>query len=384
MLNVSVDDRRALWALTERCLRSDAHRAVLVVRDALRRGARHIRIRSTRAALIVDDDGVPIDDTIADVASVLRAPTVSALHRLENERGTDLLVALATAISGRVVGEAKFLDVGAGGLAQLDADAAVVREVRRGLAPFGKHPAQNRVLLRRTAEAARAEGAELRSWLAAPRAIVTLNGRRLDGSLRGPLPGQLQLGQRALWPSHFRSTGGHGVVGIAVDERQSRLTTLTQGIWVAQELVRADGLAIVGVWDDDDIPARGADAVARARAALGRAARRLMVRLADDFVELPSRQRRRLRSLLVADAVPSALSALPLFDTEAGPFSISLDELRRRGRVVVGDDYGDVIAGDDVRAFLHRQRDLTVVDALPPPRPRWSFRLGLPVRPSIT
>jgi hypothetical protein len=384
MLSVSVDDRRALWALTERCLRSEAHRGVLVVKDALRRGARHIRVRSTRTMLVVDDDGARIDDTIADVENVLGNASVSALHRLEQERGTDLLVALATAQRATVVGMTRVLCVDGGHVDDAARSGVPLAATRRALQPLGRAGGPgpdagrtpNRVMLWRSAEAARGERAELLAWLPAPRAHITINGRRLTGSLQGALPGQLHLGRGVMWASHFRITGGHGIVGIALDEGQTRFTTLTQGVWVAQELSRQEGLPLVGVWDDDDLSSRSAEAVARGRAALTRGGQRLVARLADDFVQLSGRQRRRIRAMLLADHLPRALSSMPLFDTEDGPFSTSLDDLRRQERIVVGRSSGDVIATDDVRAFLHRQPDLRVAEALPAPPMRLRFRLA--------
>ena len=141
-MQVSVDDRRALWALTTRHVRSRTFSAVLLVRAALRADARHITLHTGGQRLRVDDDGAPRDQELAAIVDALRAPAVPALHALESRFGTDLLVATATA---------EHATISSGGRVVVVAGGAVVSE---GSAPRGK--SETVIELRRPASLRRA------------------------------------------------------------------------------------------------------------------------------------------------------------------------------------------------------------------------------------
>lgn len=345
---LSVDDRRALWALTERHLRSETFAAVLLVRDALRRGATVIDVRTRGDHLFVEDDGAPIDVTLEEIAAVIEAPTVPALHHLEQTRGTDLLVALATASTAEACGH-RFTLTLAGGRR---IGRATIDERRR-----------NRVTLERSRLRRDAERAELRAWIPAPQAEV-----RVDGTRQGA-PSSLPAG--VFFARQVRTSSGRGQIGLMLDDTVSRYAVYARGVWVSQEQLRPRDLALVGLWDSNVVPTTWGPLLASTRAIFARAGEDLVARLAVEFATLAPRWRRRLRrALLRGPSLPRDFVAVPLFDSARGPFSVSLGTLVGRRRVVVGDSIGDVFTDDDGRAFLQRQLGDACVEALPPPRRR--------------
>lgn len=354
-LALSVDDRRALWALTERHLRSETFAAVLLVRDAIRRGAAVVDVRTKGDALVVEDDGAACDDLVDEIDAVLAAPTVPALHRLEATRGTDLLVALATASSAEVRGRRVALTLDAGRPRQ----RAIVDDTGR-----------NRITLLRPRRLRTQERDELRAWIPAPRASVRVDGTRLGAP--STLPADVCFARQV------RTGSGHGQIGFMLDDTVSRFTVQSRGVWVSQEQFRPTHLPLVGVWDSDVVPPTWGPLLAASRNIFVRAGDDLLTRLALDYIRLGGRMRRRIRRALLRGAtLPPAFAAVPLFDSARGPFTVSLLTLRERERVVVGDGVGDVFADDDGRAFLHRSLGAAVVDALPPPRRRLRLRFGL-------
>lgn len=355
-LAVSVDDRRALWALTERHRRSETFAAVLLVRDALRRGATTIAVRTRGDRLVVEDDGAAIDDALAEIGAVLASPAVPLLHRLETQRGTDLLVALATAATAEARGHRTVVVVEQGVLRRRDAAA--------------DGAARNRVVLARPARLRRAEGDELRAWLPAPRGLVRIDGARLGGAVQ--LPAGVGFARQV------RTGSGHGQIGVVLDDSVSRFTVLARGVWVTREQRRPAHLPLAGVWDSDVVPTTMGPLLGAARSLFDRAGEELMAQLAAELPGLAPRWRRRLRAALLRGAtLPPAFEEVPLFDSAHGPLSVSLAALRRRRRVVVGEASGDVFADDDGRAFLRRQLGDIVVEALPPPRRRLRALLGM-------
>jgi len=366
MIDVSVDDRRALWALTDRHLRSKAFPAVLLVRHALRRQASVIRISGRGSTLRVEDDGDPIDVDVECIESALAHPSVAALHAVERERGTDLLVAVATAEGASLSGTTR----------QLLTVRGTISGTASGLASGGGGNGPRRradtlanvVELRRSRGLRRDERAELLAWLPSPRARVLLDGTVLGTPTRLP-PG-------LLYPRTIHTPNGRGAIGFSLVDSVSRITVLARGVWVAQEQVRARGLPIVAVWDDDSLPPDPASIVATVRGKVMGAADTLLAHLAGDFATLPLALRRRVRGrLLQADQLPDAFVDVPLFDSARGPFSLSLRAIEARGGPWLGERSGDVFVDDDSRAFLHRVLGGRVLDALPPPQRRLGFIL---------
>jgi hypothetical protein len=352
MIDVSVDDRRALWALTTRHLRTPTYGAVLLVRAALRAQAAHIDVRTRGGAVIVDDDGA---DRVAEaraLAAVLRDPHIGALHELEQRYGTDLLVASATA--ARAV-----IDVD--GL-RVDVRGGAVASVARGPARRGA-----RVVLERPASRRSEERLELRAWLPAPRARVRVDGWRLDGVVR--LPAGAFFGR-----SFVHKAGGddiRGAVGFVLGESTSRTTVLMRGVWVAEDAVRASSLPVVAVYDDDHIGDPD-HVIARARVTVERAAQQLQHELAARLPRLTRREQRALRALLLrAPALPPSFAHTPLFDDEQGELRLSLAALQQRDSIVIGTANADVVVDDIAAAFLRRALPGRVKDALPPPRRRF-------------
>jgi len=353
-LDVSVDDRRALWALTARHLRSAAHPAVLVVRHAIRRGARRIEVRTRGKQLIVTDDGDDLDVDIADLAIALRDPHVDRLHALERARGTDLLVAIATAASTDVRGR--------GGARLATINGAVVVEGRARPAST----ADNVVTIHRPRALRSLERQELRAWLPSPRAEILVDGARLGTPSALP--------SSTVSPQTMSLPGGRLQLGFALDETVTRLTIHARGVWVAQEQLRARGLPIVAIWDDDRLPVHPIDVVADARDIVAAAGEAALRTLAARFQDQPIAVRRRLRSLLVrAPRLPAAFFDVPLFDNERQPFALTFSSLQQRRRLVIGSVAGDVVVDDEASAFLHRLLPHSVVDAVPPPRRRLAF-----------
>jgi len=361
-LALSVDDRRALWALTERHLRSETFAAVLLVRDALRRGATVIDVRTRGDQLVVEDDGRDLDDVLTEIAAVLDAPAVPALHRLELVRGTDLLVAVATASAAEARGRRKALALEAG------------RTQRHGVVDGGP---RNRVTVLRPRRLRQAEREELRAWVHRPLSDVRVDGGRdavpgadvrIDGKRLGAPP---SLPPGVFFARQVRTGSGRGQIGIMLDDTVSRFTVYARGVWVSQEQQRPRDLPLVGLWDSDVVPTEWGPLLASTRSVFARAGEDLVARLALDFDRLGTRWRRRLRRALVRGAaLPPAFLNVPLFDSARGPFTIPLSALLERDRVVVGDGIGDVFTDDDGRAFLRRQLGDAMVEALPPPRRR--------------
>ena len=353
-LDVSVDDRRALWALTARHLRSAAHPVVLVVRQAIRRGARHIEVRTRGDSVVVTDDGNDLDRGIVTLIDALQDPHAGRLHALEREHGTDLLVAVATATSATLHARSG---------QRLTTSHGVVTAAAVGAPASG-----NVVVLHRSRKLRALELQELRAWLPSPRAIVVVDGKRLGTATT--LPATTVL------PQSLQFAGGLLQIGFALDDTVTRLTILARGVWVAQEHLRARGLPLVASWDDDTLPVHPLDVVAVGRevvAAVGDAALRT---LAARFHDQPTTIRRRVRSLLLrAPRLPAAFFDIPLFDDATGPFAVSFSSLQRRKKLVIGTADGDVIVDDDARAFLQRLLPHSVVNALPRPRRRLGFML---------
>jgi hypothetical protein len=354
MIDVSVDDRRALWALTDRHLRSKAFPAVLIVRHALRRHASIIRVSGRGDTLRVEDDGDPIDVDVECIESALARPSVSALHAVERERSTDLLVAVATADEASLWGPERHL-VTVGGAVS----AGSPPDRRAGTLA-------NVVELQRPRGLRTDERAELRAWLPTPRARVVVDGTAIGTPNRLP-PG-------ALYPRTIHTRGGRGAIGFSLVDTVSRITVLARGVWVAQEQVRARGLPIVAIWDDDSLPPDPVSIISGVRGQVMGAADALLANLAGDFSTLPLALRRRVRGrLLLADRLPEAFIDVPLFDSARGPFSLSLGAIEARPGAWLGDRIGDVFVDDDSRAFLHRVLTGRVHDALPPPTRRLGF-----------
>ncbi len=359
-MDVSVDDRRALWALTTRHLRSRTYGAVLLARCALRARAGRIDINTRGDTLRVVDDGAARADELTAILEVLRAPTVEALHALEARFSTDLLVALATAQEATIrTGRTRAHVVG-GRLHD-------VVEVRAST---------TEVSITRPRSLRREERTELAAWLPAPRAVVRVDGRAWRRAERLP--------DSAFFTRAFKTESGHGLIGFSLDDGTSKTTVLGRGLWVAQDATRPRGLPIVAIWDDDDVVATDS-AVARARVAVQRAGNALQQRLADEFADLPRRRQRQLRSLLLRGGVlPPAFHGVPLFGSVVGGFRWSLQDLAARPRIVIGSNNADVVVDAEARAYLHRALPTQVKDALPAPRRRLAFAvrswLGFPDR----
>lgn len=350
-LSVSVDDRRALWALTTRHLRSKTFAAVLGVRSALRAKATRIDLDTKGDQLRIVDDAPGRGDEAAAIVDVLRAPTVPLLHALEARFGTDLLVALATSTEATLETAGRRLVVKAGAVVSYDVAA----------------PTKTTLSLARPRGLRKDERKELTAWLPGPRAALFVDGK--------PWKGELSLPDNAFFARAFQADGGRGFVGFSLDDATSKTTVLTRGLWVAQDAQRAKGLPVVAIWDDDDV-ASAATALARARIAIDRAGAALLRRLGDELPKLSRKHREKLRALLLrAPTLPDAFADVPLFDDEGGAFRVSLNELKRKSRVVIGADNADIVVDSDARAFLHRTLPTTVRDALPPPRRRLLFAL---------
>lgn len=351
-LEFSVDDRRALWALTTRHLRSRTYAAVLAIRSALRARANQVTVTTRGDHVVIVDDGSARDDEVSAIVAVVHAPDVVALHRLETRFGTDLLVALTTAASARIVSGGRQVDFVGG---------AVVND--QAVAGDGK----TIVDITRPAAWRKEERLEMQAWLPAPRAVVVVDGKRWRRELR--------LHDGLFFARSFKSPGGSGIIGFSLSDATSKTTVMTRGLWVAQDTGRPRGLPVSAVWDDDEVS--GSDAVrARARIAVERASVALLRRLAEEMATLGLRRRRQVRSLLLrAPVLPDAFDDVPLFDTEAGVFQSSLNDLRDRPLIVLGRSNADVLVDADVRAFLHRTLPTQVKDALPPPRRRLRFLL---------
>ncbi len=354
VLDVSVDDRRALWALTTRHLRSEAHPAVLVACHAIRRGAEHIEVRTRGNRVVVSDDGAALDAELRECITVLRKPDVALLQRLEHLHGTDLLVATATAASAELHGKH--------GQRLRTINGHVDRAV------VDVPSARNVVVLHRPRRLRALERQELQAWLPSPRVSIVVDGKRLGAP--SALPRSTVLPH---WPV---VAGGRLHLGFALDDTVTRLTILARGVWVAQEHLRVRGLPLVAVWDDDTVPTRPGDIVTIARDAIAATGETALHTLASTFSTQPLRIRLRLRSLLMrAPMLVPAFVDVPLFDSERAPFSLPFSALRDQGRLVLGGSGGDVIVDDDARAFLHRTLPLVVVDAVAAPPRRLRFRL---------
>ncbi len=352
-LSVSVDDRRALWALTTRHLRSKTFASVLVVRSALRAHAGRIDVDTRGDQLCVDDDGKDRAAEVDAIVAVLRDPTMPLLHALEARHGTDLLVALATSAAATLVTPGRRVVVRAGAV------------VEHGPAPASA--TSTTLTLLRPRSLRKEERKELAAWLPGPRAVLRVDGKAWKSSV--------QLPDSAFFARAFSADGGRGFVAFSLDDATSKTTVLSRGLWVAQDAQRARGLPVVAIWDDDDV-ASAATAVARARVAVERAAQALQRRLGEEIPKLSRRRRQKLRALLLrAPSLPEAFVDVPLFDDERGAFRVSLGELQKKSRVVIGEGNADVVVDADARAFLHRTLPTTVRDALPPPRRRLSFAL---------
>ena len=356
-MHVSVDDRRALWALTTRHLRSRTFAAVLLVRAALRANAERVELGTKGDNLRVVDDGAPRGEELTAIVRALRAPEVHALHALESRFGTDLLVAAATAQAATLHSQGRRVVVEAG--------VVVVDELT------GSSDARTTIELRRPRNLRKEERRELSAWLPGPRAVVVVDGKRWRRSLALP--------EGAFSARSFRVDGGRGLIGFALQDATSKLTVTARGLWVAQDTRRAGGLPVIAFWDDDDTSLTPDAALARARAAVDKASAALLRRVADDFAHLPRGRRVQLRSLLVRGAksgtLPPAFDDVPLFDDERGPFRRSLAELRMfaqqsQRRLIAGPRSGDVVVDAEAAAFLHRALPGLVKDALPPPRRR--------------
>jgi len=346
-LPVTVDDRRALWALTERHLRSPSFPAVLLVRHALRRGATSIRVTQTRAMVRVVDNGAPLDADIDAVDAVLAAPTVARMHDLERDHGIEVLTATATARAAVVVGRRWRLET---------AQGTVTRRVP-------DRSEENVVELHRDGHLRAQEHQELRSWLPSPRARVTVNGRALGAPPE--LPDAIAL------PRSMSTPDGKGVIGFALDDAVSRVTYLARGVWVAHEQHRPRGLPVRAIWDHNVLAPHPDEILVEARRRVAAATEQLIAQLGEQFTGLTAPTRRALRTrLLRSDVVPPALVDVPLFDSDDGAFCVSLRALMARERIVVGSASGDVVGDDDARAFLRRRFGDRVKDALPPPRRR--------------
>lgn len=361
-IDVSVDDKRALWALTTRHLRSAAHPAVLLVRHALRRGARAIEVQTRGDRLIVSDDGIDLKDELAELTMLLSCPDAGALHDLEGQRGTDLLVAVVTAEAASCVGRSgrRLTMVGGEPGAVFDVD------VQSAATAHGAN--RNVIRLRRPRSLRDAERRELLAWMPATRAEVVVDGRRLHR--RSNNNGSM-LPATTILPRDVVLESGRLQLGFALDDTVTRVTVLARGTWVAQEHLRIRGLPIVAVWNDDRLPARPFDVVPHARDVVAMATDELLSSLAASFTGLSLAHRRRLRALLVrGEQLPAAFTDVALFDDEDGAFRQSFNQLRQARRLVIGADHGDVVVDDDVSTFLHRTLPTSVVDALPPPRRR--------------
>lgn len=353
-IEFSVDDRRALWALTTRHLRSATWGAVLAVRSALRAQAPHIDVTTRGDAVCINDDGAHRAAEIDAIVDVVRAPSVMALHQLETRFGTDLLVALTTAKEAAIESggrSARFVD---GAVVDFSADVA--------------EAAGARVRLTRPRKLRREERDELRAWLAAPRTALTVDGSRWRRTAR--------LKDGAWFARAFSSAGGSGLIGFALGDATSKTTVMTRGLWVAEDSSRPRGLPIAAVWDDDDVVSSDV-ARARARIAVERAGQALHKQLAETLPTLPLARRRQVRSLLLRGSkLADAFADVALFDTEDAEFAVSFNDLRARDRIVVGADNADILVDGDARSFLHRALPLIVKDALPRPRRRLSFLLA--------
>lgn len=354
MMDVSVDDRRALWALTTRHLRSRTYAAVLLVRTALRARAEHIDVTTRGDALRVVDDGAARVDELAAILEVLRAPTVEALHALEARFGTDLLVAVATAQEATVKSGRTRARVAAGIIQSVETLPASTTEVT----------------IMRPRSLRKEERTELSAWLPGPRAVVRVDGRAWRREARLP--------DSAFFSRAFKTDSGRGLIGFSLDDGTSKTTVLGRGLWVAQDAVRPRGLPLVAIWDDDDVVTTDT-AVSRARVAVQRAGDALQRRLAEEFGDLPRRRQLALRSLLLrATALPAPFHGVPLF----GGFRWSLQDLMARPRIVIGSHNADVVVDAEARAFLHRALPGRVRDALPAPRRRLAFVLQSALRGS--
>ncbi|MDP2344477.1 MAG: hypothetical protein Q8O67_26215 [Deltaproteobacteria bacterium] len=361
LMQVSVDDRRALWALTTRHLRSRTFGAVLLVRAALRAHATNIEVSTRGNRLRVVDDGSPRSEELAAIVTALRTPDVHALHALEARFGTDLLVAVATA---------EHVSIETGGRAVVVKAGVVVADA----------PAHDRARLTTVIELARSaalrkeERRELTAWLPSPRARVVVDGKRWGSALALP--------EGCFSARNFRTARGRGLIAFALGESTSRITVLGRGLWVAQDHRRPRGLPIVAVWDDDDIVSADA-ALLRARTAVDAANAALLARVAEEFERLPRARRVQLRSLLLRSGgttLPTAFEDVPLFDDDSGAFQLSLRDLRARdARLIIGKSNADVVVDAESAAFLHRALPGMVKDALPPPRRRLAFALQLRV-----